>query len=223
VLAHLLSYPDAELRAHLPELQAALHEERALSPARLAELDALITRLARRPLDTEAEYVELFDRGRGTALHLFEHVHGDSRDRGPAMVDLCQDLRSGRPLPGAGRTARPPDGGAGVRVDPAAGGRPGPSWRDRAHPAGDLQRAAASARAATPACWPRCWTWPARRRRPSSAARACAGRDLGRAHGLRRLFHPGPGAARASRNPSRSCARRVSGTAPPPNPPGAST
>jgi nitrate reductase delta subunit len=33
VLAHLLSYPDAELRAHLPELQAALHEERALSPA----------------------------------------------------------------------------------------------------------------------------------------------------------------------------------------------
>ena len=38
----------------------------------------------------EADHVELFDRGRGTALHLFEHVHGDSRDRGPAMVDLCQ-------------------------------------------------------------------------------------------------------------------------------------
>jgi len=91
VLAHLLSYPDAELRAHLPELQAALHDEGALGSARLAELDALITRLARRrPLDVEADHVELFDRGRGTALHLFEHVHGDSRDRGPAMVDLCQ-------------------------------------------------------------------------------------------------------------------------------------
>jgi nitrate reductase delta subunit len=91
VLAHLLSYPDAELRAHLPELQAALHEERALGASRLAELDALIGRLARRlPLDVEADHVELFDRGRGTALHLFEHVHGDSRDRGPAMVDLCQ-------------------------------------------------------------------------------------------------------------------------------------
>ena len=91
VLAHLLSYPDAELRAHLPELQAALHDEKALGAARLAELDAFITRLARRPpLDVEADYVELFDRGRGTALHLFEHVHGDSRDRGPAMVDLCQ-------------------------------------------------------------------------------------------------------------------------------------
>ncbi|MBK8768785.1 MAG: nitrate reductase molybdenum cofactor assembly chaperone, partial [Burkholderiaceae bacterium] len=75
VLAHLLSYPDAELRTHLPELQAALHEERALSPSRLAELDALISRLAnRRGLDVEADHVELFDRGRGTALHLFEHV-----------------------------------------------------------------------------------------------------------------------------------------------------
>lgn len=91
VLAHLLSYPDAELRADLPELQTALRDEGVLSAARLAELDALITRLARRrPLDVEADHVELFDRGRGTALHLFEHVHGDSRDRGPAMVDLCQ-------------------------------------------------------------------------------------------------------------------------------------
>jgi len=91
VLAHLLSYPGEELRSHLSELRAALHDEGALSSARLAELDALITRLARRrPLEVEADHVELFDRGRGTALHLFEHVHGDSRDRGPAMVDLCQ-------------------------------------------------------------------------------------------------------------------------------------
>ena len=29
-----------------------------------------------------------FDAGRATSLHLFEHVHGDSRDRGQAMVDL---------------------------------------------------------------------------------------------------------------------------------------
>ncbi len=90
-LAHLLSYPDAELRSHLAELGDALHGERALSPARLGELDALLQRLAQRDaLETEAEFVELFDRGRGTALHLFEHVHGDSRDRGPAMVDLVR-------------------------------------------------------------------------------------------------------------------------------------
>ncbi|MBP6095928.1 MAG: nitrate reductase molybdenum cofactor assembly chaperone [Methyloversatilis sp.] len=91
VLAHLLSYPDATLREHLGEMQTALERERALSPARLAELIALMQHLgSARTMDTEATYVELFDRGRGTALHLFEHVHGDSRDRGPAMVDLIK-------------------------------------------------------------------------------------------------------------------------------------
>jgi len=90
-LAHLLRYPDATLRAHLGELRAALHAEGALSAARLAEIDALVERLERSPaLRSEAEYVEIFDRSRRTALHLFEHVHGDSRDRGQAMIDLAQ-------------------------------------------------------------------------------------------------------------------------------------
>lgn len=91
VMAHLLSYPDATLREHLPELRDALRSERALSASRLSELEALIDSLARGDaLETEADYVELFDRGRRTSLHLFEHVHGDSRDRGPAMIDLAQ-------------------------------------------------------------------------------------------------------------------------------------
>ena len=91
VLARLLSYPDAEQRSLLIEMGQVMHREIALPAARLAELDALIQRLrSPRTLETEAAYVELFDRGRGTALHLFEHVHGDSRDRGPAMVDLIK-------------------------------------------------------------------------------------------------------------------------------------
>lgn len=91
VLAHLLRYPDAELRGHIPELQRALRTEAALPTARLIELQALLQHLSTQSsLDVESEYVELFDRGRRTALHLFEHVHGDSRDRGPAMVDLIQ-------------------------------------------------------------------------------------------------------------------------------------
>jgi nitrate reductase delta subunit len=90
-LARLLRYPDAELRGLAPALAAALRDEAALAPARLAEIDALVARLLHADtLRTEADYVELFDRGRRTALHLFEHVHGDSRDRGPAMVDLLQ-------------------------------------------------------------------------------------------------------------------------------------
>ena len=91
VLALLLGYSDAELRAHLSELRAALHAERALSASRLTELDALIATLGRKAvLEVESDYVEMFDRGRATSLHLFEHVHGDSRDRGPAMIDLTK-------------------------------------------------------------------------------------------------------------------------------------
>ena len=91
VLARLLSYPDAQLRGHLPGMREALRFDKALAAGRLAELDALITTLsAGDALENEAEYVQIFDRGRATSLHLFEHVHGDSRDRGPAMIDLAQ-------------------------------------------------------------------------------------------------------------------------------------
>ena len=90
-LAWLLRYPDAELRAALPALIDALRSEAALPPGRLDELDLFATRLATQPpLRVEADYVDLFDRSRQSALHLFEHVHGDSRDRGPAMIDLGQ-------------------------------------------------------------------------------------------------------------------------------------
>ena len=87
-LAHLLRYPDATMRAHLTDIHTALNAEDAIGRVRRAELDTLMDRLLTDGLDAEAVYVDLFDRGRGTALHLFEHVHGDSRDRGPAMVDL---------------------------------------------------------------------------------------------------------------------------------------
>ncbi len=103
VLAHLLAYPDPALRAHLGELRAALHVERALGSSRLSELDQLFERLSwAEPLQAEASYVELFDRGRGTSLHLFEHVHGDSRDRGPAMVDLIKTYEQAGLLFGEG-------------------------------------------------------------------------------------------------------------------------
>jgi nitrate reductase delta subunit len=91
VLARLLGYPGTELRSHLPEMRDVLRADGAVTVGRLAELDVLMDVLSNSdPLDTEAAYVQLFDRGRATSLHLFEHVHGDSRDRGPAMVDLAQ-------------------------------------------------------------------------------------------------------------------------------------
>ena len=95
VLAALLGYPDArDARPPARDARRCSRAEGALAPSRRAELDALIDALQRAdPLEAEADYVELFDRGRATSLHLFEHVHGDSRDRGPAMIDLGADLR----------------------------------------------------------------------------------------------------------------------------------
>ena len=91
VLARLLSYPNAELKSDLADMQSAVHAEQALGKDRLAEIDALTKHLAHSDtLELEGEFVELFDRGHATSLHLFEHVHGDSRERGPAMIDLVQ-------------------------------------------------------------------------------------------------------------------------------------
>jgi nitrate reductase delta subunit len=102
VLAALLGYPDDELREALPLLVDALAVEHALPSARRDELLALIRQLAALDgYEAEARYVETFDRGRATSLHLFEHVHGDSRDRGPALVDLGQTYeRAGLVLQG---------------------------------------------------------------------------------------------------------------------------
>ncbi|MBX9836264.1 MAG: nitrate reductase molybdenum cofactor assembly chaperone [Burkholderiaceae bacterium] len=90
-LAYLLSYPDAEQRSYMPQLADTLQAEQALKADRLTELVALCRQLAASdPMEAESRYVETFDRGRSTSLHLFEHVHGDSRERGPALIDLMQ-------------------------------------------------------------------------------------------------------------------------------------
>jgi len=89
LLAVLLSYPSEELVAALPEIARRLGEETALRGATQDALAGLLAELKRDDLlDLQERYVAQFDAGRSTSLHLFEHVHGDSRDRGQAMVDL---------------------------------------------------------------------------------------------------------------------------------------
>jgi len=90
-LSLLLGYPQKGLLEMVPALVGAINDEAALPAARRGEIQALAADLLRTdPIEAEARYVELFDRGRSTSLHLFEHVHGDSRDRGPAMIDLIK-------------------------------------------------------------------------------------------------------------------------------------
>lgn len=89
ILAALLGYPTGELVAALPEIARRLAEDDSLRPATQDALAGLIVELRREDLlDLQERYVATFDTGRATSLHLFEHVHGDSRDRGQAMVDL---------------------------------------------------------------------------------------------------------------------------------------
>jgi len=89
LLAVLLSYPSEELVAALPEITRRLGTEPALRGATQDALAGLLAELKREDLlDLQERYVAQFDAGRSTSLHLFEHVHGDSRDRGQAMVDL---------------------------------------------------------------------------------------------------------------------------------------
>ncbi|HUL40988.1 MAG TPA: nitrate reductase molybdenum cofactor assembly chaperone [Burkholderiales bacterium] len=96
-IAALLEYPDAELVGALDEIEQVLAEDRAIA-ADFDAISALISRLRDADLlDAQEAFVELFDRGRSTSLNLFEHVHGESRDRGQAMVDL-RELYASRGL-----------------------------------------------------------------------------------------------------------------------------
>ncbi|MGE3914591.1 MAG: nitrate reductase molybdenum cofactor assembly chaperone [Hyphomicrobiaceae bacterium] len=91
VLSALLTYPGEELQAAAPELTAALVAEALLPRAYHAGVIGLIDDIATRDLfDAQERYILLFDRTRSLSLHLFEHVHGESRDRGQAMVDLLR-------------------------------------------------------------------------------------------------------------------------------------
>lgn len=87
----LLGYPNQELQAVCGEIRDRLASDPSLPADTVGRLHPLLTRLASSDVyDAQETYVELFDRGRAHSLHLFEHVHGESRDRGQAMVDLRQ-------------------------------------------------------------------------------------------------------------------------------------
>lgn len=94
VISRLLEYPDAALWQHQQELRDALVEGGALNLQQAAQLNGFIKTLCSQDLlDAQASYSELFDRGRATSLLLFEHVHGESRDRGQAMVNLMSQYQ----------------------------------------------------------------------------------------------------------------------------------
>jgi len=90
-LSALLSYPSGDMRQALPEIADAVRNASIVAPGEQRGLLDLIDELGQGDLlAAEERYVDLFDRGRALSLHLFEHLHGESRDRGEAMVELKQ-------------------------------------------------------------------------------------------------------------------------------------
>ncbi len=94
VLSALLQYPEPRILDHLDEMVAILREEDILPAAERVAVEAFICHLRALPtFSAESAYIETFERGKSSSLHLFEHIHGESRDRGQAMVDLIERYR----------------------------------------------------------------------------------------------------------------------------------
>ncbi|NBT31254.1 MAG: nitrate reductase molybdenum cofactor assembly chaperone [Rhodobacteraceae bacterium] len=95
-LSLLLTYPTTELQQAMPEIGGVLAAETRLTAAARRALRPLVQDLASRDIyDLQEQFVMLFDRSRTLSLNLFEHVHGESRDRGGAMVALMETYREG--------------------------------------------------------------------------------------------------------------------------------
>jgi len=88
-LSALLTYPTAELQQAADEIRRVIDADKLIPGHVRQPLHNLVNELASGDLyDLQERYVLLFDRTRSLSLHLFEHVHGESRDRGQAMIDL---------------------------------------------------------------------------------------------------------------------------------------
>ena len=94
-LSRLLSYPDAQLQSEAHTCVELVEREGLISGRTVGDLRKLADHLAGQDIyEAQSAYVDLFDRTRSVSLHLYEHVHGESRERGPAMVGLIELYRA---------------------------------------------------------------------------------------------------------------------------------
>ncbi len=91
ILGFLLSYPTINHKHAVNECRTLIQQEGLLKSNTMQPIMALLDDIKNtKLLDLQESYVNLFDRTPSLSLHLFEHVHGDSRERGQAMVDLSE-------------------------------------------------------------------------------------------------------------------------------------
>lgn len=93
-IAALLDYPCQEMLDALDEIVRTVAAEPGVPPLVRARVEQMADYLWSADLMTLQErYVETFDRARRNSLHLYEHLHGEGRDRGMAMVNLAEMYR----------------------------------------------------------------------------------------------------------------------------------
>lgn len=93
LISVLLDYPQDELWQHGDELLDAVNEPNLPETSRVGLTAFVQGLLDTDPLTAQDKWLQTFDRGRAMSLLLFEHIHGESRDRGQAMVDLIEAYR----------------------------------------------------------------------------------------------------------------------------------
>jgi len=95
ILGLLLTYPEGTFLKARQEILETLRAEAILPSTALAAIESFFDlQCAQDLLSVQEDYVDTFDRGRAHCLHLFEHIHGESRDRGQAMIDLIETYKS---------------------------------------------------------------------------------------------------------------------------------
>ncbi len=94
-LSILLTYPTEDTQSSVSAIRDVLRNEGIVAGHELADVELFLEELEHGDLyDLQERYTLLFDRSRSLSLHMFEHIHGESRDRGQAMVDLASHYES---------------------------------------------------------------------------------------------------------------------------------
>jgi nitrate reductase delta subunit len=93
LLSLLLDYPKQPLVDAKAELLAIVADAAIASELKQSLSAFISSRTNGELMDWQSEYDSLFERGRSLSLLIFEHIHGESRDRGQAMVNLLAQYR----------------------------------------------------------------------------------------------------------------------------------
>jgi nitrate reductase molybdenum cofactor assembly chaperone NarJ/NarW len=93
VVSLLLDYPTEDLVAAQHDLLEVVRASTLDANIKSQLSDFITSRCNSDLMDWQSDYDGLFERGRSLSLLLFEHIHGESRDRGQAMVNLLDQYK----------------------------------------------------------------------------------------------------------------------------------